>query len=158
MPTAAIMQPAPVPGMSQHPTNMQQTLQQQQQQNQELQQQQQLRRAVYVHVSDLTSSYNIDNALLEEQLAKVKAMRDEKSKITTSAANMNNTTTSAALVGGNSSISCSDISGGGNSSISASGTFASPARAAGGVPTELDTSIISQKRLQPPRGGYNLCV
>lgn len=26
-----------------------------------------------------------------------------------------------------------------------------------GVPTELDTSL-SQKRLQPPRGGFNLCL
>lgn len=33
----------------------------------------QLRRAVYVHVSDLTSAYNIDHARLEEELARVKA-------------------------------------------------------------------------------------
>ena len=70
----------------------------------------QLRRAVYIHVSDLTSSYNIDHALLEEQLAKVKAMREKNVE-----------------------------------------------SARSGVPTELDTSI-TQKRLQPPRGGYNLCV
>ena len=32
----------------------------------------QLRRAVYVHVSDLTSAYNIDHARLEAELARVK--------------------------------------------------------------------------------------
>lgn len=32
----------------------------------------QLRRAVYVHVSDLTSAYNIDHARLETELARVK--------------------------------------------------------------------------------------
>ena len=35
-------------------------------------QRQQLRRAVYVHVSDLTSTYNIDHAKLEQELARVK--------------------------------------------------------------------------------------
>ena len=33
----------------------------------------QLRRAVYIHVSDLTSAYNIDHVRLEEELARVKA-------------------------------------------------------------------------------------
>jgi hypothetical protein len=32
----------------------------------------QLRRAVYIHVSDLISSYNIDHAKLEEELTRVK--------------------------------------------------------------------------------------
>lgn len=31
----------------------------------------QLRRAVYVHVSDLTSAYNIDHVKLEEELTRV---------------------------------------------------------------------------------------
>jgi hypothetical protein len=33
----------------------------------------QLRRAVYIHVSDLTSAYNIDHTRLEEELERVKA-------------------------------------------------------------------------------------
>jgi hypothetical protein len=32
----------------------------------------QLRRAVYIHVSDLTSAYNIDHTRLEEELERVK--------------------------------------------------------------------------------------
>jgi hypothetical protein len=71
-----------------------------------------LRRAIYIHVSDLTSAYNIDNVRLEEELARVKKDRDNPAE----------PSTNARL----------------------------------GVPTELDT--FSQKRLQPPRGGYNLCV
>lgn len=34
-----------------------------------------LRRATYVHVSDLTSAYNIDHARLEQELSRVKAER-----------------------------------------------------------------------------------
>ena len=75
-----------------------------------------LRRAVYVHVSDLTSPYNIDHARLEEELARVKAEAEQEEP-----------------------------------------EEASAAARLGGVPTELDTSY-PQKRLQPPRGGYNLCV
>lgn len=36
-----------------------------------------LRRAVYVHVSDLTNAYNIDHPKLEQELAKVKEGNDE---------------------------------------------------------------------------------
>lgn len=72
-----------------------------------------LRRAVYVHVSDLLSAYNIDHAKLEEELQRVKQ---------------------------------------GQTSAAASGAGAS-----GGVPTELDTNS-NPKKLQPPRGGFNLCV
>jgi hypothetical protein len=79
---------------------------------------QQLRRAVYIHVSDLTNAYNIDHARLEEELARVKRNRE------TAFAN----------------------EGGGTGS----GTGSS-------IPMELDTSL-SQKRLQPPKSGFNLCV
>lgn len=53
-----------------------------QQQRQEQQQQQQqprlpLRRAVYVHVSDLVAPYNIDHRKLEQELARVKNRNDE---------------------------------------------------------------------------------
>lgn len=70
-----------------------------------------LRRAVYVHISDLTSAYNIDHAKLEEELDRVKIEQEAPAA-------------------------------------------ASPRL---GVPTELDTSG-SNRRLQPPRAGYNLCV
>lgn len=79
---------------------------------------QQLRRAVYIHVSDLTNAYNIDHARLEEELALVKRNR----------------ATAFANEGGT-----------GDTATTRS------------IPTELDTSL-SQKRLQPPRGGFNLCV
>jgi len=71
-----------------------------------------LRRAVYVHVSDLTSAYNINHAKLEEELDRAKEEQE------------NSPEDSSRL---------------------------------GGVPTELDTSA-AQRRLQPPRAGYNLCV
>ena len=35
-----------------------------------------LRRAVYIHVSDLINAYNIDHTKLEEELDRVKAERD----------------------------------------------------------------------------------
>ena len=75
----------------------------------------QLRRAVYVHVSDLTNSYNIDHVRLEEELARVKQQE--------STAAMDSHDESERL----------------------------------GVPAELETGY-SQRRLSPPKGGYNLCV
>ena len=82
-----------------------------------------LRRATYVHVSDLTSAYNIDHALLEQELARVKAEREvaESTK--------------------RPGIGMSDVDA------------SSPA-------ADFDAALVSapQKRLQPPRGGYNLCV
>mgnify|MGYP005862319895 CR=1 FL=1 len=82
----------------------------------------QLRRAVYVHVSDLLSAYNIDHAKLEEELLRVKQNK-----------------TAAAVP----SSSETSSKGGGSSTL--------------GVPTELDTNP-NPKKLQPPRGGFNLCV
>ena len=81
----------------------------------------QLRRATYVHVSDLTNAYNMDHARLEEELARVKSQQESK-----------------------------DVSP--ETSLSSS-----PSSLHAGVPKELDTSHI-QRRLQPPRSGYNLCV
>jgi hypothetical protein len=71
---------------------------------------QQLRRAVYIHVADLIGTYNIDSVLLEEEIMRVKALRENP--------------------------------------------LVDDGRLFRGVPTELDTS--SKKRLQPPRGGYNM--
>lgn len=106
MPTAAL-HPTPTPGLMQH---HQHHHQQQgtgttgsgapQQANQPL------RRAVYAHVSDLLSAYNIDHAKLEVELRRVLRTR---------------------------------------------------AASSDGVPTELDTAA-HHKKLQPPRGGFNLCV
>jgi hypothetical protein len=71
---------------------------------------QQLRRAVYIRVADLIGTYNIDSGLLEEEMVRVKTLRENP--------------------------------------------IGDDRRLFGGVPTELDTS--SKKRLQPPRGGYNM--
>ena len=73
-----------------------------------------LRRAVYVHVSDLTSAYNIDHKRLQLELARVKVF---------------------------------EYSGSSESAQSSQ------------IPVdEASESSLPQKRLQPPRGGFNLCV
>lgn len=82
-----------------------------------------LRRATYVHVSDLTNVYNIDHAMLEQELKRVKAEREK-------------------------------------------GTFTEPPKAHDIIEDTEDDPVSGssdldpspQKRLQPPRGGYNLCV
>ena len=76
----------------------------------------QLCRATYIHVSDLTNSYNIDHVRLEEELARVKEELDNPVQETKNRS-----------------------------------------ESLGSVPIELDTSG-SQKRLHPPRGGYNMVV
>jgi hypothetical protein len=95
MPTTAVY-PTPAPGLGVAPMHAKAPL----------------RRAVYVHLSDLLSAYNIDHSKLEEDLKRVKVKRDKTVAV-------------------------------GSSGL--------------GVPTELDTNS-SQKRLQPPRGGFNICV
>jgi len=80
-----------------------------------------LRRASYVHVSDLTSAYNIDHGLLEQELNRINS--DSRTEIpepraTDSVSQVDPTTVAA----------------------------------------DLDVSATTQKRLQPPRGGFNLCV
>jgi len=72
-----------------------------------------LRRAVYIHISDLTSAYNIDHKKLEEELSRVKDGEGKNSH------------------GAESSHSPID---------------------------EGSEASIPQKRLQPPRTGFNLCV
>lgn len=85
------------------------TMQQQQQQQQAPRPP--LRRATYIHVSDLTSAYNIDHKKLEQELSRVKVENGESSP-----------------------------------------TEASQ------LPDEASVTSIPQKRLQPPRAGFNLCV
>ena len=79
----------------------------------------QLHRATYVHVSDLTSAYNIDHAKLEQELNRVKAEK-EQGKDGATPTN-------------------------------------EPAASTESVDAELET-VLPPKRLQPPRGGFNLCV
>ena len=83
-----------------------------------------LRRATYVHVSDLTSAYNIDHARLEQELTRVKA---EREKLGDTAATASKASTKRDDDAGE------------------------------GTAADLETAM-PQKRLQPPRGGFNLCV
>jgi hypothetical protein len=84
-----------------------------------------LRRATYVHVSDLTSAYNIDHARLEQELSRVK---NERTKL-------------------------------GDSVTTASSSSKKPDEDDSGEGTAADLeTVMPQKRLQPPRGGFNLCV
>jgi len=89
------------------------------------QQQQQvpLRRATYIHVSDLTSAYNINNEQLEIEMSRVNAKRKKDQ----------------------------DRSSGNNESKDRPTQDKDP-------DLEKVGPIIPQKRLQPPRGGFNLCV
>ena len=82
-----------------------------------------LRRATYVHVSDLIRAYNIDHEQLERELTRVNA-------------NQNNNRCGESLPDQN-QVSMEEV--------------------AGDRKKTFDT-IVPQKRLQPPRGGFNLCA
>lgn len=95
-----------------------------------------LRRATYVHVSDLTSAYNIDHTKLEQELSRV------------------NAEVFHASVG--------DIKPGadtvkGTEPLTATGEDVAVASIAD-LEGDLTAPVAPQKRLQPPRGGFNLCV
>jgi hypothetical protein len=96
-----------------------------------------LRRAVYIHVSDLISSYNIDHVKLEEELDRVKADR-ENIDSRPSRPNTGSYRVASALL--TTTGSCNES----NASM-------------GGIPTELEARD-PQKRLQAPRSGYNIVV
>ena len=116
-----------------------------------------LRRATYVHVSDLISAYNIDHVQLEREIARVSEKRSKL--LRTSGADAAATSDEAGtqksdlpltrgVIGDSARIGSSD----GNSDSNSDGIP---------VPDEdpdLEGPIIPQKRLQPPRGGFNLCV
>jgi hypothetical protein len=85
-----------------------------------------LRRATYIHISDLTSAYNIDHVRLEQELARVKVENEATSRST--------------AVGTTEKV---DDPTSGASTLEMDSTAVMP---------------LPQKRLQPPRGGYNLCV
>lgn len=87
-----------------------------------------LRRATYIHVSDLTNVYNIDHALLEQELSRVRIERqqgrlDQQDKDEDTTAELARSVDPALDV---------------------------PELDAEGSP--------QQKRLLPPKCGYNLCV
>lgn len=122
-----------------------------------------LRRATYVHVSDLISAYNIDHVQLEREIARVSAkrsklLRTSGADATTAAAAATTSEKTGSqksdlpltrgVIGDSARIGSSD----GNSDSNSDGIP---------VPdedTDLEGPIIPQKRLQPPRGGFNLCV
>lgn len=85
-----------------------------------------LKRATYIHVSDLTSAYNIDHLKLEQELSRVKSGEVQ---------------TIPQAEEADSSVVTPVGSGSGDGDASLAS-----------VPTA------QQKRLQPPRGGYNLCL
>ena len=99
------------------------------------QQQQQkipLRRATYIHISDLTSAYNIDNVQLEKEMARVNAKRN---KLQDASSHKNEQDESSKDDDGKTGTPDKD--------------------------QDLDVAlgpIVHQKRLQPPRGGFNLCM
>jgi hypothetical protein len=87
-----------------------------------------LRRATYVHVSDLTSAYNIDHTRLEQELSRVKAEREQLGDVATTVGRLTKKPREDETTGGEE-----------------------------GTAEDLET-ILPQKRLQPPRGGFNLCM
>jgi hypothetical protein len=112
-----------------------------------------LRRAVYVHISDLTSAYNIDHAMLEEELTRAK----REATTATAAAAANVARKQQLGKRGEGEDDPSRASSEAVSTIASGSAAAAASSSLGGVPTELDTNP-SQKRLHPPRVGYNLCV
>eukprot|EP00536_Pseudo-nitzschia_multiseries_P001739 jgi/Psemu1/283237/fgenesh1_pg.22_\ len=122
-----------------------------------------LRRATYVHVSDLISAYNIDHAQLEKEIGRVNAKRSKPqmnistvhpttatatatAAVVTMRGEKDETRTGDLFATGRNTYSCDDSSGG----------VSAPEE-----DTDLESTIGSvapQKRLQPPRGGFNLCV
>lgn len=97
-----------------------------------------LRRATYVHISDLTSAYNIDHARLEQELSRVKA---ENGPDTSEVSRLSLESEVAA----------------------AAAAAADEEQSAIGLEPLADLeatlgAVAPQKRLQPPRGGFNLCV
>ena len=110
-----------------------------------------LRRATYVHVSDLISAYNIDHVQLEREIARVNSKRSKNNE---SDANSTTTTPGAESDKGKkvpSGIVCENTKNVCRDSNSDS--VPSPDE-----DTNPEGPTVPQKRLQPPRGGFNLCV
>jgi hypothetical protein len=103
-----------------------------------------LRRAVYIHISDLINAYNIDHVKLEQELDRVKSYEDGNESSRVHHHGHSPSRCSSASAGSGSNKQGTHSSGGSHSSM-------------GGVPIELEARE-HQKRLQPPRGGYNMVV
>jgi len=131
-----------------------------------------LRRATYVHVSDLISAYNIDHGQLDKEIARVNAKSSQvrTSTSTTTTTSSSSDAVATAKYGGKDRVgigigigtgtpeellSTSDRRGS-NSEDSSTGGVSAPEE-----DTDLESTlgpVVPQKRLQPPRGGFNLCV
>ena len=123
-----------------------------------------LRRATYVHVSDLISAYNIDHAQLDKEIARVNA-KNSQVRTSTSTTTTSSSAAAAATYGGKDRIGTgtpeellTTTSGRGDDSSddSSTGSVSAPEEDA-----DLKSTlgpVVPQKRLQPPRGGFNLCV
>jgi hypothetical protein len=127
----------------------------------ELTERQPLRRAVYVHVSDLISAYNIDHVQLEREIARVNAKRSNL--VRTSAADADDDADANADVDADADADADTI--GTEKTRKASNVTSDGARdGSTSVPAPdqgadlVERPIVPQKRLQPPRGGFNLCV
>ena len=107
-----------------------------------------LRRATYVHVSDLISVYNIDHIQLEREIARVNAKRGKD--LRTSGVSP---TSSDTIATGKTEISLASEGIDDSTRDDSSDGIPAPDE-----DVEIEDDIIPQKRLQPPRGGFNLCV
>lgn len=123
--------------------------------------QQPLRRATYVHVSDLISAYNIDHAQLEKEIARVNTKRTNPRTSSTDVP----PPAAAATHGGDDRIGTDQLfasdRGNCNRSDSIVSEFSSDGFSAPGEDADIETThgpVVPRKRLQAPRGGFNLCV
>lgn len=117
-----------------------------QQQQQQQQARPALRRAVYIHVSDvITNAYNIDHAKLEEELSRVRKCPSTATGTAEAGSSSGGTTTTTPA--GNSATAVGAALDRGLSSSDAMDSAAVPPGTTSG-----------NKRLSPPRGGFNLCV
>lgn len=107
-----------------------------------------LRRATYVHVSDLISVYNIDHIQLEREIARVNVKRGKD--LRTSGVSP---TSSDTIATGKTEISLASEGIDDSTRDDSSDGIPAPDE-----DVEIEDDIIPQKRLQPPRGGFNLCV
>ena len=121
----------------------------------QLTERQPLRRATYVHVSALISAYNIDYIQLEREMARVNAKR---SKLRTSGADTPTTSDVIETGKADQPFTSGVIDGGTMKSSHDNGDDKSDGVLAPHEDAALEGPIIPQKRLHPPRGGFNLCV
>ena len=107
-----------------------------------------LRRATYVHVSDLISAYNIDHIQLEREIARVNSKRSNLLR-----ASGVGSTSSDTIASGKTELSFTSEAIDDSTRESSSDGVPAPDE-----DVILDGPVVPQKRLQAPRGGFNLCV